>query len=59
MPRHSGMSTYLEIIFAVLVVLGFIFHFLSTWPAPNGFPLARWGWGCWVIASILFFLARG
>jgi hypothetical protein len=40
------------LIFVILVIMGFLFHFLSTWPVH---PLClRIAWGCWLIASILW-----
>jgi hypothetical protein len=41
------------IVFAILVVLGFAFQFAGTWPVPN-FPSSRLGWGCWLVASLLW-----
>lgn len=41
-------------LFIILVVLGFLFHFLATWPVT---PFAtRIAWGCWLVASILWAL---
>jgi hypothetical protein len=42
----------LHLVFVFLVVLGFIFNFAATWPAP--FPGARLGWGCWMVASLIW-----
>jgi hypothetical protein len=42
----------LHLLFAILVVLGFAFHLVATWPAP--WPAARLAWACWLIAAILW-----
>jgi hypothetical protein len=42
----------MHILFAILVVLGFLFHLLSTWPvSPH---MVRLAWGSWLIASIIW-----
>lgn len=38
-------------IFTLLVVVGFLAMFLSTFPVPNA---ARIGWGLWLAASIVW-----
>jgi hypothetical protein len=46
----------LHLIFVLLVILGFVFMFASTWPTPP-FPSTRIAWGCWLIAALLWALA--
>lgn len=42
----------MTILFTLLVLLGFLFHFLAT------FPVTPWSnriaWGCWLAAAILW-----
>ena len=38
-------------LFIVLVVMGFVFHFLATWPVTYATRIA---WGCWLAASLLW-----
>jgi hypothetical protein len=46
-----------HLIFVILVVLGFVFQFVATWPVPQ-FPWsARLAWGCWLVAALLWALA--
>ncbi len=42
----------MEMLLTLLVVLGFAFHFLATF--PTGPYCSRIAWGCWLIASILW-----
>jgi hypothetical protein len=46
--RRSAMLT---IILAILVVVGFIFWFLATWPTPHAERIAR---GFFLLASIVW-----
>jgi hypothetical protein len=42
----------MAILFIIAVLIGFVFHFLATWPAP---PYAsRIAWGSWLVAAILW-----
>jgi len=43
------MTTHL--LFVILVVLGFGFQFLATWPVQYA---ARIGWGLWFAASLIW-----
>ena len=45
----------MAILFPILVVLGFLFHFLATWPVNFA---SRIAWGCWLAASLLWFVER-
>jgi hypothetical protein len=42
----------MQILFPILVVLGFLFHLLSTWPLSP--YMARLAWGSWLLASIIW-----
>lgn len=41
----------MELIFAILVVLGFGFHFLATWPVNYAERIA---WGSWLVAAVIW-----
>lgn len=41
-----------RLVFVILVVLGFGFHFLATWPSQ--FPATRFAWGCWLAAALVW-----
>lgn len=41
----------MQILYVLLVVLGFLFHFLATFPVNYA---SRIGWGCWLAASLLW-----
>lgn len=43
----------MTILFALLVILGFLFHFLATWPVSYATRIA---WGCWLAAAIIWAL---
>lgn len=40
-----------HVFFVVLVVVGFGFHLLATWPVQYA---SRIGWGSWFVASLLW-----
>ena len=44
-----------RLVFVILVVLGFGFHFLATWPTGQ-FPASRFAWGCWLAAALVWAL---
>jgi len=44
-----GMS----ILFALLVLAGFVFHFLATFPVQYA---SRIAWGSWLVAAIIWAL---
>ncbi len=41
----------MTLLFVILVLLGFVFHFLATFPVTYA---GRIAWGCWLIAAILW-----
>lgn len=41
--------------FTILVVLGFIFKFLATFPVNYAERIA---WGCWLAASVIWAVGR-
>jgi hypothetical protein len=41
----------MELLFVLLVILGFLFHFLATFPVSYA---SRVAWGLWLAASILW-----
>lgn len=44
----------MHLLFVLLIVGGFLFHFLSTFPvSPYS---SRIAWGCWLAASIMWAL---
>lgn len=45
----------MDLLFVILVLAGFIFHFLSTWSVAYADRLA---WGCWLAAAILWAVLR-
>lgn len=45
----------LSLLFVVFVLLGFLFHFLGTFPVPYASRLA---WGFWLAAALLWALAH-
>jgi hypothetical protein len=45
----------MDLLFTILVVLGFVFQFLATWPVNFAERIA---WGCWLAASILWAVGR-
>jgi len=45
----------MALLFALLVVLGFLFHFLATWPVAQA---SRVGWGLWLAASVIWAFGR-
>lgn len=42
----------MALLFALCVVLGFAFHFLSSLPVRG--PMATVAWACWLFASLLW-----
>ena len=38
-------------LFDILVLAGFLFHFLATWPVNYA---SRIAWGCWLAAAIIW-----
>lgn len=45
----------MDLLFVILVLAGFIFHFLSTWPIAYA---SRIAWGSWLAAAVLWALTR-
>lgn len=41
----------MTLLFTLLVVLGFLGHFLATYPVNYA---SRVAWGCWFIASLIW-----
>ncbi len=41
----------MALLFALLVIFGFLFHFLSTFPVAYA---SRVAWGLWLAASIIW-----
>jgi hypothetical protein len=41
----------MTLLFTILVVLGFLFHFLATWPVNYA---SRIAWGLWFVAAVLW-----
>ena len=46
----------MNLIFVLLVVVGFVFHFLATF--PTGPYCTRIAWGSWLIASLLWAMGQ-
>lgn len=45
----------MELLLTILVVLGFLFHLLSSFGMNYA---TRLGWGCWFIASVIWAAGR-
>jgi hypothetical protein len=45
----------MNLIFIVLILLGFAFKFLATWPITYAERIA---WGCWLIAAVIWAIGR-
>lgn len=41
----------LAMLFVIAVVVGFLFHWLATWPVNYA---SRIAWGCWFVASLIW-----
>jgi hypothetical protein len=42
----------MNLLFVLLVVVGFAAMFMSTFPSPP--YMARVAWGCWLVASLIW-----
>jgi hypothetical protein len=42
----------MQILFTILVVLGFLFQLLATWPLSP--YMVRLAWGSWLVAAIIW-----
>lgn len=45
----------MTLLFTILVLLGFVFKFLATWPVNYAERIA---WGCFLAAAILWAIGR-
>lgn len=45
----------MTLLFAILILLGFIFWFLATWPVNYAERIAR---GCFLAAAVIWFVGR-
>lgn len=41
----------MTLLFVLFVLLGFVFHFLATFPVNYA---SRIAWGCWLVAAIIW-----
>lgn len=46
----------MTLVFTLCVVLGFVFHFLATF--PTGPYCTRIAWGCWLVAAVIWALGQ-